>query len=399
MNKKYKLYIKLNLMSVFFIVVSFISATLAWFAYSGLSNLSTDIDVKAWYIELEKNGSKVSNDIVISLNEVYPGMKTVHEVISIKNKGDSNATVDYSLVSARILGDSKDNFVVNDTTVTSDYVEDLLSHSYPFKINISLLNDRIQSKDGVTSFEVSISWPLDSGNDELDSVWGVNAYNFVKEEQNKYALDSNYQVRSPLKVVISLTAEQDLKETERTYEFGDLILYNPIDNIECNNIEGNCISTYVINRDDNKLYLLPNPKNTLQISSISEYQSTYSTITSNWTSEHRPLKAEDILKLISTDINDSILHRPNLSDRIIGTVSYQNRAEQEILLSKNQSGYYTFNNTRFQFLSSADCYWTDTEYNSNLSFALKRENTDMSKMYGELKTQQCNVIPVIVVNI
>lgn len=399
MNKKYKLYIKLNLMSVFFIVVSFISATLAWFAYSGLSNLSTDIDVKAWYIELEKNGLKVSNDIVISLNEIYPGMETVHEVINIKNKGDSNASVKYSIVSARVLGDSKDEFVVNDTTITSKYVEDLLSHNYPFKININLLDDHINSKDGSTVFEVSISWPLDSGNDELDSVWGMNAYNFVKEEQNKQALDSNYQVRSPLRVVISLTAEQAIKDIERSYSFGDLILYNPVDNIECANIEGNCMSTYVINRDDNKLYLLPNPKNTLQISSISEYQSNYSTITSNWTTENRPLKAEDILKVISTDITGSMFLRTNLSNRIIGNVSYLSRAEQEILFAKSQNGYYTFLNTKFQFLSSIDCYWTNTEYNSNLSFAVKKENTNVSKMYGELKTEQCNVIPVIVVNI
>ena len=50
MEKRHKVYLKLNLMSIFFIVVSFISVTLAWFAYSGLASVATEVNVKAWYI-------------------------------------------------------------------------------------------------------------------------------------------------------------------------------------------------------------------------------------------------------------------------------------------------------------------------------------------------------------
>ena len=71
MKRKYKAYIKLNIMSLFFILVSFISVTLAWFAYSGLATARTEIDVKAWYIEFDKNNEPVSNEIVISLSEIY----------------------------------------------------------------------------------------------------------------------------------------------------------------------------------------------------------------------------------------------------------------------------------------------------------------------------------------
>jgi hypothetical protein len=51
---RHKSYLRLNLVSLFFVLVSFISVTLAWFAYSGLANVATEIDVKAWYIEFEK---------------------------------------------------------------------------------------------------------------------------------------------------------------------------------------------------------------------------------------------------------------------------------------------------------------------------------------------------------
>ena len=84
-SRRRKSYIKLNLLSLFFTAVSFISVTLAWFAYSGLAKAETEINVKAWYIELSKDGKVTSNNIVISLDEIYPGMETVHEVVEVKN--------------------------------------------------------------------------------------------------------------------------------------------------------------------------------------------------------------------------------------------------------------------------------------------------------------------------
>ena len=85
MKDKYKKFLKLNVMSLFFIAISSISVTLAWFAYSGIAKVSTEIEVKSWLIEFEKNEKTVSNNIVISLTEIYPGMKTLHESLKIKN--------------------------------------------------------------------------------------------------------------------------------------------------------------------------------------------------------------------------------------------------------------------------------------------------------------------------
>jgi len=40
-KRNYKAYFKLNIMSIFFLAVSFLSITLAWFAYSGISKTQT----------------------------------------------------------------------------------------------------------------------------------------------------------------------------------------------------------------------------------------------------------------------------------------------------------------------------------------------------------------------
>ena len=81
MQDKYKTYAKINIISLFFIGVSFISVTLAWFAYSGLTSVGTEIGVKAWQVKFDKKIE--SNNIVISLDDVYPGMETKSEKVKI----------------------------------------------------------------------------------------------------------------------------------------------------------------------------------------------------------------------------------------------------------------------------------------------------------------------------
>ena len=82
--------LKKNIFLLFFIAASFIVTTYAWFAYSGLKSATAEVDVKAWYIEFSKTGKAISNNMVISLDNVEPGMKTINEIVDIENKGDSD---------------------------------------------------------------------------------------------------------------------------------------------------------------------------------------------------------------------------------------------------------------------------------------------------------------------
>ncbi len=405
MKRRHKVYLKLNLMSLVFIVVSFISVTLAWFAYSGLADVSTEVNVKAWYIELDKDGQKVSNDIVISLDDIYPGMETVNELVNIKNKGDSDAGVKYSITSARILGNSQDNFVVDGTNVTSEYVEDLLSHNYPFHININLTKNYALAKTGESTFEVSVSWPLDSDNDELDSLWGSNAYEFEQNESSIKASSEGYQELPSIKIVISVTAEQYIESDDSSdpnYNLGDEILFDVVSNSKCLESSTTCLKTHVIDKNntlgDTTVTLLPDLTNTYSNGTYSNYSSLLTTETSSWTVNTRALLVTDILNIVSTDVTNSLLIRNNISDLIIGNLNYTNRMTTEINRAINYNGYYTFLNAKFNYLGSSNCYWTNSEYNTINAFAIKAIDETKSKIYGELKTNTCNVVPVIIAN-
>lgn len=403
MEKKHKVYLKLNLMSLFFIAVSFISVTLAWFAYSGLASVETEFDVKAWYIQFQKGDEEVSNDIVISLSEIYPGMKIVNEEVNIKNLGDSDAQLNYSIISARILDTE---YVPNGSTITSDSLEDALSHDYPFHVNINLSKHYALSNVGESVFNVSISWPLDSDTNALDSEWGTNAYKFQQSEEEKYRLDNTYQIRSSIKIVISVTAEQyfeALTSIDPEFNLGDMVLYDVVNNVRCTEIGEHCIKTHVISSNstlgDNNVLLLPDLYDTYLTGNYNDYSTKLSNVISGWSdnvkSLTRDLKVEDLMNVISNDVLKSKLIRANISDSIIGTLKYNNRIATELTKAINYNGYYSYDNQKFNYLSSSKCYWTKSEYNIDKAFAFTKIDNNSGKIYGEYKNTECSIIPVI----
>ena len=391
--------IKLNILSLFFIAVSLMSITLAWFAYSGIANTAAEVDVKAWYIEFEKDNAKVSNEIVLSLSDIYPGMDPVTERVNIKNLGDTDASLSYSITSARVLDEELDT-----TNVSTDAIADKLSHDYPFHVNIDLSKDFVRAKDDVSQFRISISWPLDSANNELDSTWGNAAYAFQAAEAAKKENNESYQILSSVRVVIEVKAEQyvlDNEAVDLNYKTGDLILYDIKENSVCSQLSDTCLKTYVLDTDskvgDTDIALLPDLFSTYASSTYANYDNTLSSIINNWNVTTRALTVDDLLKIVSKDITDSYIVRDNLSDLVIGKLDYGERLTEYKNLVTSANGFYRFLNESFPYLTSSKCYWLNSEYNSDKAFALTKIDDTYSKIYGEDKTSECSVVPVIIV--
>ena len=412
-KKRLKKYLKINLISLLFIAISFSSLTLAWFAYSGLTSTSMDIDVKGWYIELEKDGSSTSNKIVVSLSEIYPGMDTVVEKIKLKNLGDYDASLKYTIETARILGEPEDNYVVNkelNGEYTSEQVEDILSHDYPFKININLSRDYILSNQTDVEFEVSVSWPLSSGDDKTDSDWGMAAYRFNKDELEKVNNDKTYQKRSPINLEIKLTAEQYVKGDESSdinYYLGQNILFDVDKNQKCSEVKGTCLSTYVIDNNnlvkDDFVRVIPEINNLNSLSNIDDYDTKYNDLVGNWNVKTEKLKIDDLLYIITEDVDNSLLVRKDLSDKIIGNLKYPDRLTTELDKIKNTDTdypfmYYKFMNNRFPYLVSNTCYWTNTKYDELTTFAYDKLDDYTSKIFNSSNESECKIIPIIKIN-
>lgn len=383
-KKRYKKNLKLNLMSLFFAGVSFISITLAWFAYSGLVTTEMEIDVKAWYIEFTKGDESVSNNVVISLSDISPGMSTISETIDIKNMGDTDAAISYEITSARIL----------DETIESNgeegYVEDILSHNYPFHININLSDYYANAHDGSGEFIVSVSWPLDGGNDTADSEWGVKAYSFQKENPDK----------APLEIIINLKAAQYLGDSESAdtnYRLGNIVLYNPTTNSSCTEISETCLKTHVIDKNntlgDTTVTLLPDLTST---TFTSQTGTNYSTSFAYQTA--RALALKDILPIVSKDVVDTVIMSDSLSNIVVGYLDYENRLENHIKNTILINGTYRFTTLNFTYFKTSSCVWLNNEYGTDTKFALNKLDETYSKLYAESNYATCLQVPVFEVS-
>lgn len=392
MDKRRKVNIRLSIMSITFMVISFISVTLAWFAYSGLSKVDTDVTVKSWYIEFKRGEEVATKDIVISLDDVKPGMETKTEEIVINNKGDSDASIKYKIESVKIL--NEDN-MTSSLDTTSDYIEDAIAHNYPFHINMGLDRNNVLLKGEENRFKISVSWPLDSGDDKLDSLWGNKAYQYQKDTNNSSPL---------IKLGISLIAEQviedDENELDHNYDLGKLILYDVKDNKTCNNISSTCIKTHVIDTKnkiaDDTVTLLPSFDNDYLENTFYNSDSLYNNIISSWSANTRKLSVEDVLKVISTDIDNTIIKKEGLSDLILGKVDYKTRASTILDNNSNYNASYVFKNSAFLYLASNTCYFLDGHDNSTFAYSLAKIDNDTSSINMISKDNTCKVIPVII---
>ncbi len=399
MKERHKAYIRVNLVSIVLAAISFISITLAWFAYSGISNVQTEIGVKAWNIELKKDGKKESNNITISSSEISPGMATKSEVVNIKNLGDSDATLSYNIVSARILNEE----ITVDGETTTEELEDAIAHEYPFHININISKNYILKGGSEATFEVSISWPLDSNHNDIDTSWGNEAYAFQLSEQQKPA----DQRRTAIQIVINVSAEQYINSESSSdvrYNLGDIVLIDVVTKKRCLTLSDSdtCIKTYIIDKNstigDETIKLLPDPYTTYVEDIYTNYGQGLAAITRGWTVTTMPLTADDILKVISTDIINSYRVIPEISDSIIGNLKYNNRMQTEINNIKLENGSYEFLNAKFPYMVSTNCYWVDSEYSLEDSFAVKKEDENIGKLYNQSKNTKCNIIPKIIAN-
>ena len=391
-------YIKLNILSLFFTAVSFISVTLAWFAYSGLVTTQTEVNVKAWFIEFNNKGNAVSNDIVISLSDIYPGMDIVSETIDIKNSGDSDAMINYKIKSVRILDEEYD---VTDGVV----IQDRLSHEFPFHINMSLSDNFANAHDGKGNFTVSVSWPLDSNNDEDDTDWGTKAYEFQKAEADKYAKDKNYQVRNAIEVKISLEAVQYVGEGDApdyNYLLGGIKLYDVVNNQPCSEISNTCLKTYIIDKNnklsDSSVTLLPDLYGTYVSGTYSNYDTMYNSLTNGWTVTHRKLEMEDILNITSNDVVSTMVVSDKISSQLVGYLGYEGRIDGLLDNVIKYDAHIRFKNQSFTYFSTSNCYWLNDSYNTDKQFALVKVDDMFSRIYAENKTSTCKIVPVIEVS-
>lgn len=384
-----RILIRLNISSIFFFVLSLISITLAWFAFSNIVTNNMEIGIKAWNIKISDETSTLDNSIRINLNEFYPGIKTYSKNITVQNEGDLPGIFSYHIKKLRIL--DKEYQITDEQELFDE-----LSQELPFAFNFSLDSNYLEPQKAI-HLNITISWPLDSGNDTLDSEWGNKTSEFIQKEQEKKASNQEYKIKSCIEIIVELNVKQaseiDIKTSnDNNYLPGAERLININNFSKCETENDTCKKFYVI--DDNNTqkdviatYIM-DPKSATTTT-------TYINLPNVVTNDLQPPTTSQILKLISKDIYNSQIEIPNISNRILGKLDYMDRINTIINHVTATNGTFIFSKQKYPYLDSNTCYWLKESYNQDKAFAIKTKNSKESQVYDEYKTTSCKFVPVI----
>lgn len=182
---------KSKLRTLLLLIIFFSFNTAAWFIYATKIDVGIGARIAAWDISFITGEEEIVQNIRFNVPNIYPGMDTYYKTLSITNRGEANAIVSYEIKSVRIL----DNvYTVNDE-VTSELLNQSLRTDYPFKITIGVSDYEIVPT-AAAEFYFSVIWEYESGNDELDTFWGMQAYDFNSLNPDEDSIEINLSVKA-----------------------------------------------------------------------------------------------------------------------------------------------------------------------------------------------------------
>ena len=174
MERIVKIIKTIKIRNVLFLILLLIFNTYAWFVYATRVSSGISAHVSSWNVEFSIGEDETTTNVTIELERVYPGMETVEKKVTVKNKGEIKAELDYEIVSVKVL----DEFYQIGEGITTEQLENKMKTQYPFKINIQKDDTELSQGTGSGVFIVTVEWPFESGNDKLDTIWGNKAYEY-----------------------------------------------------------------------------------------------------------------------------------------------------------------------------------------------------------------------------
>lgn len=182
---------RVKLGTVLMLMLTFSVNTFAWFLYATKVDSGVTAHVRAWNVSFEVGEEEIEEYMTFNVSDIYPGMANYLDSVTVKNKGESVANISYEIESVSILGDV---YEVNETgIITSSDLIQMLANDYPFQVIIRASSNVIMP-NSEESFSLEVSWPYESGNDEVDTYWGNKAYDYSVSNPDSPSIVLNLKI-------------------------------------------------------------------------------------------------------------------------------------------------------------------------------------------------------------
>lgn len=177
MEKIVRILKKIQIKNILILIALLVFNSYAWFLYATRASSSLDVHISSWNVEFSLGEDETVTNILIEVERIYPGMEKFIKEITVKNKGEIKAHLDYRINYLKIM---EEEFRVGEN-ITSEELEEKIKTEYPFKINVSKDETALVSGTGEGKFTVTVEWAFESGDDEADTVWGNKAYEYYSK--------------------------------------------------------------------------------------------------------------------------------------------------------------------------------------------------------------------------
>ncbi len=183
------------------LIVTLSANSFAWFIYANRVSSGVQATVKAWNITFEVDEGEITEYITIDVDELYPG-KSFTKDITISNNGDTDADLSYEIKSVTLFGVTTTYTDADNANVATLIAN--IQQNYPFTITPTF-SSSVLAAHGTATFNVSINWPYESGEDAKDTQWGANAYTYAQAHPNTPSLQMQLMIKATQKRVTTTT--------------------------------------------------------------------------------------------------------------------------------------------------------------------------------------------------
>lgn len=184
MEKIVRILKKIKIKNIIILILLLIFNAYAWFVYATKVSSDLSVHISSWNVEFSVGEDETVTNILIEVDRIYPGMETFEKKVTVKNKGEIKAELDYEIISLKILDET---YEIGEN-VSSEQLENKIKTEYPFKINIYKDDTELSAGTGSGIFSVTLDWPFESGDDELDTLWGNKAYEYYSINPGKKSI-------------------------------------------------------------------------------------------------------------------------------------------------------------------------------------------------------------------
>lgn len=169
---------RIRLSSLLLLIVLFAFGSYSWMVFVTKVSTGLTAHVTAWNFDFISEDESVSTEIVFDVDQIYPGMDDFSQVVTVKNNGELEGELTFEIKKMLVLG----QIYEQSETITAEDLMNMMKNDFPFEITVEVdgQDNNIISVGGETKVNIKLIWPFDSGNDELDTKWGEDAYEFYK---------------------------------------------------------------------------------------------------------------------------------------------------------------------------------------------------------------------------